>query len=176
MITLRELANWEDRLLHAVERARGDVEERDRLLEARGVYADYAAIFQTYVDYVERVLDPGEVVESLKRATFLSWYAAAAPSVLSGLAELPELGVRTVGERLDALCRADTLDDELAVMLPHYYAGADFALTRLADLRDLVRYAASADPEAWRAEGWTAERFVDRGQMGRYWRRLVESR
>jgi hypothetical protein len=176
VITLRELANWEDRLLHTVERAGGDVEERDRLLESRGVYADYAAIFQTYVDYVDRVVDPSEVAESLKRAVFISWYAAAAPSVLSGIGELPELGVRTIGERVDALCRGGALDPELAVMLPHYYAGADFALTRLADLRDLVRHASSTDPVAWRAEGWTAERFVDRGQMGRYWRKLVAGR
>jgi hypothetical protein len=175
VITLRELGNWEDRLLHAVERAGGDVDERDRLLESHGVYAEYAAVFRTYVDYVDQVLDAEEVAESLRRATFLAWYAAAAPSVLSGLGELPELGVRSVGERLDALCRAGTLDDELAVMVAHYYGTADFALTRLADLRDLVRFASAADPDAWRAEGWTAERFRDRGQMGRYWRKLVSA-
>jgi hypothetical protein len=45
VITLRELAAWENHVAEAVGRASGTMEERDRQLEQAGVYGEYPAIF-----------------------------------------------------------------------------------------------------------------------------------
>jgi len=170
VITLRELAAWEDRLAAAVAHARGTAEARDLLLAREGVYADYAAVFGSYVSLISEDADG---LEALKRAAFLAWYGAVEPSFLTGIGDLPESTVRRVLEALDARCRWAPLDAELAFMVPWYAAQAEEALLRYPGLDAIAGVVARASdaPEARLPHDPSA--FEERGLMGAYWRAVT---
>jgi hypothetical protein len=170
VITLSELAAWEGRLAREVARATGTVEEQDRQLTRAGVYAEYGAIFSSYVALVSE--DP-DGLEALKRAAFLAWYAVAQPSVLSGIGDLPESAVRRVFEELDRRCRAGPVDAELRFMVPRYFEVADFAFTRFPGLRGIEAVAGDAPDEPRDALPRSADQFRGRGLMGEYWSAVV---
>jgi len=173
MITLRELAAWEDRL----DRLRRDavaaqppdaLDAHDRALEQRGIYAEYAAVFRSYVDTAELADDESAALEALKRATLLLWLAGVLPAPATGIAELPELAVRTVRRRLEERARHGTLDDELLWMLPWYHAVSDFALVGQEALPHLEALVVDADAQGWRRRA-RREALPERGWLGRYW-------
>jgi hypothetical protein len=170
VITLSELAAWEGRLAREVARATGSADERDRQLARAGVYAEYGAVFSSYVALVSE--DP-DGLEALKRAAFLAWFAVAQPSVLSGIGDLPESAVRRVFEELDRRCRVGPVDEELRFMVPWYYGAADFAFTRFPGLRGIEAVAGEAEEESPDALPHSAEQFNGRGLMGEYWGALV---
>jgi hypothetical protein len=178
MITLRELAAWEERLAREVERAaadaRGDADVADRMLEQGGTYAEYAAVFSSYVEWAELADDPAAALEALKRATALLWLAGVLPAPATGLAELPAQSVRAVRQRLEALARRGELDAELEWMLPWYHALADFALIGPEPLPYLEALMTDADAQAWRRlAAEHVARFTaqpgERGLLGRWW-------
>lgn len=170
VITLRELASWERRLGEVVSRQQGSLEDRDHALLLRGVYADYAAIFASYV----RLVSEDEAgLEALKRATFLAWYAAVEPACLTGVGELPESEVRFTLEALDRRCRESPMDAELRFMVPWYVRQAPFAIARVPGLANVQALAATvADPLALLPREVGV--FRERGLMGQYWAALVE--
>jgi hypothetical protein len=170
VITLRELAAWEDRLAAAVARARGTAEARDLLLAREGVYADYAAVFGSYTSLISEDEDG---LEALKRATFLSWYGVAEPSFLTGIGDLPESTVRRVLEALDARCRATPLDAELSFMVPWYAAVLEPALLRYPGLDAIARLVESAGDDPRAGLPRDASPFEARGLMGAYWRSVI---
>ncbi|HEX5831245.1 MAG TPA: hypothetical protein VFY16_09715 [Gemmatimonadaceae bacterium] len=172
MITLRDLAAWEAHLARRVRQAGGTVEERDEALARHGVYADYAAVFSSYVQLAHPESEEGR--EALARATFLSWYAVAEASPDTGLGDLPETQVREVHERLDSAARTGGLGDELPWMLPHYHERTELAFERFPGLVALERLLEETPPDAWRAHAAEARSFHGRGLMGAYWRALAE--
>jgi hypothetical protein len=185
MITLRELAAWEERLAREVERAaaaaRGDADAADRALEQGGTYAEYAAVFRSYVEWAELADDPVAALEALKRATALLWLSGVLPAAATGLAELPEQSARAVRQRLEALARRGELDEELEWMLPWYHALADFALVGPEPLPYLEALMTDADAQAWRRlPAPQVARFTsqpgERGLLGRWWAARLESR
>ncbi|HEU4699122.1 MAG TPA: hypothetical protein VFS40_08080 [Gemmatimonadales bacterium] len=178
MITLEELAAWEDRLAREVEavgaQAGPDLAARDRALEQAGTYAEYASVFGSYVEWLELADAPAAAREALKRATALVWLAGVLPAPATGLAELPEQAVRTVRQRLEAACRRGELDTELEWMLPWYYALDPFALVGPEPLPSLEALVTDADATAWRrlAPAPAAPALAHRGLLGRYWATL----
>jgi hypothetical protein len=170
VMTLRELATWEDHLDVARRRVGGSLEERDTALAGHGIYADYAACFAGYVELLD---DPESAPEAFKRALFLGWMNAVEAWPLTGLGGLPEEPILSLARELDSCCRRDELDDELRWMVPWYYAAAPDALLRAQDLAALESFAAGADPMGWRQQRIDAERFGARGQMGKYWLALA---
>ncbi len=171
MMSLAALGAWEDRLLHQLGRSQGSIEDRDGELARSGLYADYTAIFGEYVDLAEAAAEPADRLEALKRAVFLTWYEGAEPAPLSGLAELPELAVRRTLELLEARCRRQEMDQELAWMLPWYHVVAEHSLLRLPGLRCLEAQLRLLDPEAWHSAR-RPDTLHGRGAMGRYWSSL----
>ena len=173
MITLRELAAWEDRVAQAVARATGAVEERDRQLEQAGVYGEYPAIFAAYLAL--GTPESPEGLEALRRATFLAWYAGVEPACFSGISGLPEAQTRSVCERLDALFRAGPADAQLAWMVPWYNSVFEYPFALYPGLASLRAYLARADHRAWERIDLTPDELRGRGQMGRYWSSLVRA-
>ena len=173
MITLRELAAWEDRVAQAVARATGALEERDRQLEQAGVYGEYPAIFAAYLALGTPESPDG--LEALRRATFLTWYAGVEPACLSGISGLPEAQTRSVCERLDELFRADTVDAQLAWMVPWYHSVFEYPFALYPGLKSLRAFLARADHRAWERAALTPGELRGRGQMGRYWSSLVRA-
>lgn len=171
VMTLQELAAWEDRLDRLVRAAAaGSLEDRDRTLLETGVYADYAAVFRSYVDLLD---DEDAGPEALKRATALVWLSGMEPAPLTGLAELPEQSVSAVRRALEERTRRGELDDELLWMLPWYYGIADFALVGAEAVPHLEAMLVEADFQAWRRAPPALARLAGRGQLGRYWLSVI---
>jgi hypothetical protein len=172
MITLRDLAAWESRVAIIVAQTEGAPEERDRSLERSGLYAEYPAILSGYLALLD---DEESAAEALKRAVFLVWYSAIEPPMLSGIAELPESGVRATLDALESACRLGRIDDELRRMLAWYCDIEELALLRTPGLGAVERVIDGVDPLAWESEVVPAERMADRGLLGRYWGSLGQN-
>jgi hypothetical protein len=170
MLSLSSLAGWEEAVLASIRGTSGTAEERDRQIERSGMYGEYPAIVRAYIELFD---DPESRLEATKRAVFLVWRSAMAVPVSTGIAALPEGTSRTVIETLDDLVRRDAGDDELAWMLGRYAAEGEFVFDLYGGTSHLLRYAADAGSDAWRAGEITAASMSQRGQLGLYWLELA---
>lgn len=171
MISLHDLSAWESRVAMLVAQANGPLEERDRALERSGLYAEYPAILSGYLALLD---DEESALEALKRAVFITWYAAVEPPMLSGIAELPETGVRATLDAIEAACREGRIDEELRWMLAWYNSVGDQTLLRLPGLLAVEATVADMNPLTWRTATRSAEIMKDRGLLGRYWTTLED--
>lgn len=171
MLSLTSLAGWEEAVLASLRGASGTLEERDRQIERSGLFGEYPAILNAYV---ELFTDRESALEALKRAVFLVWRAAMAPSADTGIASLPDATARTVIEALDDRVRADATDEELAWMLAWYVSRGRFVLELYGATTRLLAFADSMQPDAWRSRSITVESMRQRGQMGHYWTALAK--
>jgi hypothetical protein len=170
MLSLSSLAGWEEAVLASIRGTSGNAEERDRQIERSGMYGEYPAIVRAYIELFD---DEASRLEATKRAVFLVWRSAMGIPVSTGIAALPEGTSRAVIEALDELVRRDDADDELAWMLGHYAAEGEFVFDLYGGTGLLLRFAADAGPNAWRAATITAGAMARRGQMGFFWLELA---
>jgi len=160
----------EQQLLSQMERVTGLMEEKHEKLQQRGVFREYGKIYEAYVELIE---SESEGLESLKRAVFLMWYEQAEPSCFTGIFGLSEDASRKVSESLERRIEAGGLDSELKWMLPFYHTVAEWVFSKYAGLLRLQGFLATANPHLWRESDLKAEDFVNRGQMGDYWRSII---
>ena len=170
MLSLSSLAGWEEAVLASIAGATGTPDERDSQIERSGLYGEYPAIVNAYIEHFS---DPETALEALKRAYFLVWRSAMATPSESGIAPLPDGTIRVVIDELDAWARRDSADDELRWMLGHYHARGPFVLELYGASPRLVRLAASASDDDWRLAIAPRAALSRRGQMGRYWSTLL---
>lgn len=170
VLSLTSLAGWEDAVLASLRGASGTLEERDRQIERSGLFGEYPAILS---GYVELLADPEAEAEALKRAVFLVWRAAMAPSTATGIASLPEAASRAVITQLDAHVRRGSADSELAWMLAWYVSGGRFVFELYGATAALLDFADATPPDTWRSRPITPDTMRQRGQMGHYWTTLA---
>ena len=170
MLSLTSLAGWEDAVLASLRGASGTLEERDRQIERSGLFGEYPAILGAYLELLG---DPESEAEALKRAVFLVWRAAMAPSAETGIASLPEAASRAVVEFLDAHVRHGAADEELGWMLAWYVAGGRFVFDLYGATAALFDFADATPPDAWRSRPITPDTMRQRGQLGHYWTTLA---
>ena len=169
MLTLQALANWEAAVLASIKGATGTLEERDAQITRSGLYAEYPAIFATYLDIARDADDPAAALEALKRAVFIAWYGFNEPPVQSGIAELPETAIRNTLIELDRVIRSGGADEELRWMVAWYHAAFGYFFEHFGPVRSLDDFiAALPADEALRHRDERA-RFAGRGQLGIYW-------
>jgi hypothetical protein len=171
MLGLSTLAGWEDAVLASVSGASGTPDERDAQIERSGLYGEYPAIVNAYIELFSVA---ESALEALKRAYFLVWRSAMATPAESGIASLPEGTIRLVIEELDAWARRGAGDEELRWMLGHYHAVGPSVLELYGASAPLTRLAADVAGDAWREAGITPAAMRGRGQLGRYWTALIE--
>jgi hypothetical protein len=171
MLSLNSLAGWEESVLASIAGARGTLDERDSQIERSGLYGEYPAIVNAYIEHFS---DPDSALEALKRAYFLVWRSAMAAPSETGIPPLPDGTIRVVIDELDAWARRDSPDDELRWMLGHYHERGPSVLELYGASPPLVRLAASASNDYWRHDPPSAASMTRRGQMGRYWSTLLE--
>jgi len=170
VLSLASLAGWEEAVLASLRGASGTLDERDRQIERSGLFGEYPAILSAYVElFAERESS----LEALKRALFLVWRAAMAPSATTGIASLPDATARTVVSELDSRIRAEAMDEELAWMLAWYVSGGRFVFELYGATARLLASADSTPPDAWRSRSITEDSMRQRGQMGHYWTALA---
>lgn len=173
MLSLATLAGWEDAVLASVRGASGTPDERDAQIERSGLYGEYPAIVNAYVEHFSA---PDSALEALKRAYFLVWRSAMATPAESGIAPLPDGTIRNVIDELDAWARRDAPDAELRWMLGHYHALGPSVLELYGASPCLVRMAGTAGGDAWRSADVGRASMAGRGQLGRYWTALLDAR
>jgi hypothetical protein len=161
----------EQRLMSQVESVTGLMEEKHEQLQQHGVYAEYIKVYEAYAELIS---SESEGLEALKRAIFLCWYEFE-PACFSGLFGLPEKINRKVLEAIDQKIRGGELDLELEWMLPWYNMIADWVFSQYPDLKHLRSFLANAEPDIWQQSDLKAENFENRGQMGKYWSRVIEA-
>ncbi len=166
MLSLSSLAGWEDAVLASVRGASGSLEEQDSQIERSGLYGEYPAIVNAYI---ELFADAESSLEALKRALYIVWRGAMDLPVRTGIPPLPDATSRRVLEELDNRLLRESGDGELAWMLAWYHAQGSFVLELYGATPRVMSLAESTDAEAWREAGITAARMAVRGQMGRYW-------
>jgi hypothetical protein len=170
VLSLSSLAGWEDAVLASIGGAAGSIEERDRQIERSGLYGEYPAIVNAYVELFS---DESSADEAMKRALFLVWRSAVGAPALTGVPPLPDGTSRTVVEAIDARVRGGATDDELAWMLPWYAHRAPSLFDLYGATPALLRYCEGRPWDAWRVAGIVPEAMARRGQMGRYWAALA---
>jgi hypothetical protein len=169
VLSLSSLAGWEDAVLASIAGATGTVEQRDRQIERSGLYGEYPAILNAYI---ELLADDESAAEALKRALFLVWIAAMGAPADTGIAALPDASARSVIEEADGRIRSGATDDELGWMLAWYAAEGRFVFELYGATPRLFRFAESRPREAWRS-GVDVAAMRGRGQLGRYWAALA---
>lgn len=170
MLGLSTLAGWEDAILASIRGTSGTPEERDAQIERSGLFGEYPAIVNAYIEHFS---NPDSALEALKRAYFLVWRSAMATPAETGIAPLPDGTIRVVIDELDAWARRDAADVELRWMLGHYHALGPSVLELYGASTRLIRLARDAGATAWRDASITAASMTGRGQMGRYWTELA---
>jgi hypothetical protein len=170
MLGLSTLAGWEDAVLASIRGASGTPEERDAQIERSGLFGEYPAIVNAYIEHFS---DSDSSLEALKRAYFLVWRSAMATPAETGIAPLPDGTTRVVIDELDAWARRDAADVELRWMLGHYHALGPSIQELYGASARLIRLAREAGPTSWHEVPLTAGSMTGRGQMGRYWAELA---
>jgi hypothetical protein len=173
MLSLSTLAGWEDAVLASIRGATGTPDERDAQIERSGLYGEYPAIVNAYIEHFAVA---ESALEALKRAYFLVWRSAMATPAESGIASLPEGTIRIVIDELDAWARREAADVELRWMVGHYHALGPSVLELYGASPRLMTLAASIGDEGWRALSLLPGSMSGRGQLGRYWSTYITPR
>lgn len=171
MLSLDALANWEMAVLASIRGATGTINERDAQITRSGMYAEYPAIFSSYLDLFGSS-DPGVSLEALKRLVFLAWYSVNASPTTSGIAELPESQVRQVMSDLSWALSSAAADDELRAMLAWYRSRFAYAFEHFGPVRDLDAFVAEVPLERDLLSASITPR-AGRGQLGLYWNTVL---
>lgn len=174
MLSLHALAHWESAVLASIAGTSGTLEERDAQITRSGMYAEYPAIFSSYVELARDAADPATAREALKRATFIAWYSFVELPVVSGIAELPESTVRELMELLDQTIRAGNADDELRLMLAWYAGTFGYPFEHFGPIRSLEEFTGGLPPDDVKRQA-SGVGVADRGQLGLYWRTLSKA-
>ena len=152
---------------------RGTLEERDAQIARSGFYGEYPAILTAYVALFT---DAAAGLEALKRAVFLAWYAGSAPPSVSAIRELPEHAVRTTVASWSAGCSAAAATTSCA--------GCSRGTTATGRGCSTCTAPGPRSQISWRVSRWTRgaprasrrRRSMNRGQLGQYWRSMLDGR
>ncbi len=173
-LPLGAIAGWEAAILASIAGASGTLEERHAQIVRSGLYGEYPAILAAYQALLA---DSGSGAEALKRAVFVAWIGTVAPPCLTAVLDLPERALRATVGALERRLRHGTDDDpELRWMLAWYHAVAPALFDVYGGDGSVADAVAGCAPDAWRSAGLTPAALANRGQMGRYWRDLLDGR
>ena len=171
-LPLDAIAGWEAAILASIAGASGTLDDRHAQIVRSGLYGEYPAILAAYHALLAH---PASGSEALKRAVFLVWQGAVAPPASTAILELPEALARDVVHALERHLQRGAGDAELQWMLAWYHgcASAPFDVygTGAPAVADFV---AGQRVDAWRAAHVAPAALANRGQMGRYWRELLD--
>lgn len=170
MPSLDALAGWESAVLASLRGANGTIEERDRQITRAGLYAEYPTIVRSYLDLLA---DDSAANEALKRAVFIVWLSTVEPSPNTGVAEIPERLAREVMDAVDHQARTSGVDDEFTLMLAWYRSILRAAFELYGAEVSTTAATSGVHHEEWRHRFVPAQ-FNNRGQLGSYWRSLLE--
>jgi len=159
-MNVEQLAAVEEECLN---KQRGLVGDREALYQRHGIYAAWRDVFEQYAALARQ----GDL-EALKRAVFFVWAECSMGHLMTGIKDLDEKTARETLTIADELVRDGRLDTELRWMLSCYYLVEPSYLDRFTGL-DALKQISGVNPFEYR-QGCLEVSFVDRGQMGDYWK------
>lgn len=101
-------------------------------------------------------------LESVKRSLFLQWYAIAEPQELTGMPDFDENMQRSNLKRIGEIIKNNNYDDEMIVMLKHYYEITEWYFSGLGIALNKIN------------ESKFSNSYKNRGIMGVYWESITE--
>lgn len=171
-MNLEQLNLAEQKLLIKVQSTKGLIEDKILQLEQNNAFAEYDKIYEQYVELFE---SKTEWLEALKRSLFLLWYEQSEPACFSGLSGLPISVSRKVFNFLEQQIEADEIDSELKLMLGFHNNVSEWVFERKTNLPSLQFFLAKANKET-ELDNIDAKKFRNRGQMGKYWTSILQSK
>lgn len=159
-----DLANKETELHSIVLEVQGTMENREKVLQDKGVFEEYRKVHSAYADRADKDL------EALKRGLFIQWYASTEPGYLTGINELDENATWKIMRQIERYVTTNNLDYELKWMLTHYLSW-DFAFEGFNEFTTLDNWVQSGGATEL-PERIDRNEMTRRGQMGRYWNSL----
>lgn len=172
-LPLGAVAGWEAAILASIAGASGPPEVRDAQIARSGLYGEYPEILAAYQTLFA---DPASADEAIRRATFIAWVAGVRPACDTAVRELPERAVRTTVGALEALLQRGGGDPELRWMLAWYHGTAPWLFHLYGTSTAVDDFVRDVPPEAWRQVAVDPASLANRGQMGQYWRALLDGR
>jgi hypothetical protein len=141
------------------------------------LYKDYKSIHNEYLSLFDQSSEIFIKIEALKRLIFLNWNFFVEDYYFTGIKELDEATIVSSYEILNDYIRDDRLDDELNWMLS-FYSSWDYFIFQYSEnkLNELTTFVKKVDtfkinyPKKALPKGIMG----NRGQMGIYWKELVE--
>jgi hypothetical protein len=169
MLSLHALSNWEAAVLASIAGASGTIEERDAQITRSGMYAEYPAIFSSYLELARDADDPATAREALKRAVFIAWYSFVEVPIVSAISELPESSVRELMDLLGRAIEKESIDDEMRLMLAWYAGTFGYPFEHYGPVRGIEGFVDTLPKEEVRRRASTMNA-NNRGQLGAYWK------
>lgn len=160
-------------MLASIAGASGTLEERDAQIDRSGFYGEYPAILDAYHALFD---DPDAGLEALKRALFIAWYGGVAPPCLSAIRDVPERALRATMTELEMRLRHGASDVELRWMLAWYRGASPWLFEVYGGAAAVGDFVGEMPIDAWRSPRPEPGTLLNRGQMGQYWRALVQGR
>jgi len=166
-----KIHGWTDSLLN---RTRNPNEEK---FYEEDIKTDYESIHNKYLNIYLQSMDELIRIEVLKRLIFLNWYYAIEPDFLTGIKKLDSVTIFQSYEILNKYIKEKKLDDELTWMLKFYssweYIIFEYAKDKLNELTTFVEEVDTTKLN-FPKQQLTKGSMNNRGQMGIYWKPLVE--
>lgn len=100
-------------------------------------------------------------LESVKRSLFLQWYAVSEPQELTGMPDFNENIQRSNLKRIGEIVKNNIYDDEIIVMLKHYYEITEWYFGELGTTLKRIN------------ENKSSNSYKNRGIMGVYWESIM---
>ena len=141
------------------------------------LYQNYKSIHNEYLNLFDRSNEDLIKIETLKRLIFLNWEFSVEDSYFTGIEALDEASIAYSYKKLNEYIKEDKLDEEFKWMLS-FYSSWDFVIFPYSEnkLEELTSFVKKVDTSKINFPKKALNKGVmdNRGQMGIYWKELVE--
>lgn len=122
-------------------------------INEKELFTKYNELFELYCS--------NDDLESVKRSLFFQWYSVSEPQQLTGMPDFNENIQRSNLKRIGEIIKNNTYDDEIIVMLKHYYEITEWYFSQLGTTFQKINVNKSFNT------------YKNRGVMGVYWESIT---
>lgn len=139
--------------------------------QQRAIQGEFGAI---YAAYLLAIRQGDQLLEALKRASFLQWYAFIEPFYITGAGELARTDQRYVMEAFEHALEEGWIDEEARCMLNWYNSITPWYFDEFRSLPRLAQLLIEEHPTIDLAQHISTRYLRSRGMMGQYFDEMVQ--